>query len=196
MTNSRISCCVDLGGVLRGNHDRVDPLRLVVLVFDGHLALAVGPQPGDFAVLPRGGQPVENLVRKLDRQRHQFGRVVAGVAEHQALVAGADFLALRGVFVDAHGDIRALAVDRKHDRAGVGADAHLVVGVADVANRLADDFLIVDRGLGGDFAGHDGNARGDQRFAGHAAHGVLGEQGVENAVGNLIGQFVGMAHAD
>ena len=35
-----------------------------------------------------------------------------------------------------------------------------------------------------------------KRFAGHAAHRVLGQQCVENAVGNLIGHLVGMPHAD
>ena len=109
------------------------------------------------------------LVGQRDRQRHQLGRVVAGVAEHQALVAGADLLALRGVLVDAHGDVGALPVDREHHGAGVGADAHLVVGVADVADHLADDVGIVDHGLGGDFAGDDGDAGGDHRLAGHAA---------------------------
>ena len=142
------------------------------------------------------GQPVEDLVGQLDRQRHQFGRVVAGVAEHQPLVAGADLLPLGGVFVHAHGDVGALPVDREHHGAGVGADAHLVVGVADVADHLADHVGIVDHGLGGDFAGHDGDARGDHRLAGHAAVGVFGEQGVEDAVGDLVGQLVGMAHAD
>ena len=39
-------------------------------------------------------KPVEDAVGQCDRQRHQLGRVVAGVAEHQALVAGADLLAL------------------------------------------------------------------------------------------------------
>ena len=35
-----------------------------------------------------------------------------------------------------------------------------------------------------------------KRLAGHAAHRVLGQVGVENAVGNLIGQLVGMPTAD
>ena len=52
-------------------------------------------------LLPGLGQAVEDAVRQRDRQRHQLGRVVAGVAEHQALVAGADVLALGGVVVDA-----------------------------------------------------------------------------------------------
>ena len=122
--------------------------------------------------------------------------VVAGVAEHQALVAGADVLARGGVVVHAHGDVGRLFVDGDQHRAVVGADAHVGVGVADVADHFADDLLHVDRGLGRDLAGDDAQAGGDHRLAGDAAHRVLGEQGVEHAVGDLVGQLVGMAHAD
>ena len=83
-----------------------------------------------------------------------------------------------------------------HHGTGVGADAHVVVGVAHVANHLADDVGIMDHRLGGDFARHHRHARGHQRLAGHAAVGVLGEQGVKNAVGNLVGKLVRVSHAD
>ena len=42
------------------------------------------------------GDPLDDAVRERDRQRHQLGGLVAGVAEHQPLVAGADVLALVG----------------------------------------------------------------------------------------------------
>ena len=67
------------------------------------------------------GQAIEDPVRQGDRQRHQLGRVVAGVAEHQALVAGADFLALGLIFVDALRDVGALAVIRATSTAQVSA---------------------------------------------------------------------------
>ena len=82
-----------------------------------------------------------------------------------------------------------------HHRTGVGADAHLVVRVADVANDLADDVGIVDHRLGRDFAGHHGHSRGHQGLASDAAEGVLGNQGIKHAVGDLIGKLVGMSHA-
>jgi hypothetical protein len=78
----------------------------------------------------------------------------------------------------------------------IGADAHRGFGVADVANYLADDFLHVDVSLGGDFARDHREAGCDHRFAGHAAHRVLGDQGVEHAVGDLVGQLVWVPHAD
>ena len=84
----------DVRGVLRRDDHRIDPDRREAVVFDGHLALGVGPQPGNRAVLPQVGDPVDDPVRQRDRQRHQLGGVVAGEAEHHSLVAGADVLAL------------------------------------------------------------------------------------------------------
>ena len=80
---------VDVGGVLAGDDDGVEPDRAVAVVLDGDLGLAVRAQVGDRAVLADRGEPLGQPVRQRDRQRHQLGGVVAGVAEHQALVAGA-----------------------------------------------------------------------------------------------------------
>ena len=55
---------------------------------------------------------------------------------------------------------------------------------------LAGDFFVIDLGLGGDFAGHAAEVGGDQRLAGDAAHGVLSEEGVQNAIGDLIGELI------
>ena len=62
---------------------------LVAVVLDGDLGLAVRAQVRDGAVLADLGQAAGQPVRQRDRQRHQLGRLVAGEAEHQALVAGA-----------------------------------------------------------------------------------------------------------
>ena len=76
--------------MLRGHHDRVDADRAVVLVvLDGDLGLAVGTQVRQRAVLAHRGQALGQSLRDLDRQREQLRGVVAGVAEHQALVARA-----------------------------------------------------------------------------------------------------------
>ena len=51
--------------------------------------LPSGRRYGHGAALADRGQPAGEPVGERDRQRHQLGGVVAGVAEHQALVAGA-----------------------------------------------------------------------------------------------------------
>ena len=76
--------------MLGRHHDGVDADRAVlVVVLDGDLGLAVGAQVGQRAVLAHRAEPLGQPVGDRDRQRHQLRGVVAGVAEHQPLVAGA-----------------------------------------------------------------------------------------------------------
>ena len=63
--------------------------RLAVLVLEGDLGLAVGAQVGHRAGLAHLGQALGQAVRQVDRQRHEHVGLVAGVAEHHPLVAGA-----------------------------------------------------------------------------------------------------------
>ena len=56
--------------------------------------------------------------------------------------------------------------------------------------------LEIDVGLGGDFAGNDHQAGGGQRLGGDAAVGILLQAGVQNGVGDLVGNLVGMAFGD
>ena len=79
--------------VLGRNDDRVNRNGAIVFVFDSDLALAVRAKPTDLVLLAGLGQPVDDPVGKGDRHWHQLGRVVARVAEHEALVAGANFFA-------------------------------------------------------------------------------------------------------
>ena len=82
------------------------------------------------------------------RRGHQLGRLVARVTEHQALVAGAllgGLLALDFLGIDALRNIGGLSGEVVVDENGVGVKHVVVVGVADVADRVADDFAEVDR---------------------------------------------------
>ena len=175
--------------MLRGDDDGVDADRTAVVVFDRDLRLAVGPQVVHHAVAPGAGKPLHELVREHDRHRHQLVGFVAGVAEHQALVAGA-------AGVDAHRDVGRLPVNRRQHRAGLGVEPERRVRVADFLDRLADDLLEIDVAAGRDLAGDHRQAGRDERLAGDAGHGVLREDGVENRIGDLVGDLVGMAFGD
>ena len=179
----------DVFPVLARDDDRVHAHGLAAFVLDRHLRLAVRPQVVEHAVAPRARQPLDELVRQHDRQRHQLFGLGAGVAEHQALVAGA-------AGVDAHADVGRLLVERRQHGAGVGVEAELGAGVAHVPDGGARHFLEVDDGVGGDFAGHHDQAGRHQRFAGDAALRILGQDGVEDRIGNLIGNLVGMPFGD
>ena len=161
----------------------------VPVVLDRDLALPVRAQVVEDLLLAHLAEPPRELVREHDRQRHQLFGLVAGEAEHQALVAGA-------AGVDAHGDVRRLLVDGGDDRAGLVVEAVLGARVADALDRLADDAGQVGVGRGRDLAGDEGQAGGDHRLAGHPAHGVLGEERVEDRVRDLVRDLVRVALGD
>jgi hypothetical protein len=63
---------------------------LVDLVAHRHLRLAVRAEVRENIGLAHGGEPLGELVREHDRERHQLVRLVARVPEHHPLVARAD----------------------------------------------------------------------------------------------------------
>ena len=84
--------------VLRRHHDLGAADRLAVDVLDGHLALGVGLQIEQLVGAALVGKHLQDLVREIDRRRHERILFVdlalgAGEAEHHALVAGAFFFA-------------------------------------------------------------------------------------------------------
>ena len=117
---------VDAVGVLSGQHDGVEAHRRGSVVLHGDLGLAVGAQVVQHAALAHLGEPAREPVRQRDRQRHQLGGVLDGVAEHQALVARA--LGVQRVAcaldaglvggVDALGDVGRLRADADVHAAG------------------------------------------------------------------------------
>ncbi len=177
------------GVVLRGEDDGVDARGSAAEVLDGDLALGVWPEAGDEGVAAGVFLSLGEGVCELDGEGHEFGGLVAGEAEHHALVA-------RAAGIDAHGDLGGLAVERGEDGAGVGVEAHSAVGVADAADGAADEVLEFDVGAGGDFAGDDDEAGGAEGFAGDAGHGVLTEHFVEDGVGDLVRNLVGVSDGD
>ena len=107
-------------------------------------------------------------------------------------LAGSDLLA----DVDTLRDVGALLVDRHDDATRVAVEAVERVVVADAVDRLASDLRDLDVGVGRDLAGDDAETGRQQGFAGDAAVGILGEDGVEHGVGDLVGHLVGMALGD
>ena len=80
---------LDVRCVLRRQHDGVDRIGLAVDVANRHLRLRVRAQPLQAAVAAQAGLALDEAVRQVDRQRHQFRRFIARVTEHQTLVARA-----------------------------------------------------------------------------------------------------------
>jgi hypothetical protein len=187
--------------VLRGDHHGVDGDRLVVLVDHGDLGLAVRAQVGHGAVLTHRGEPTGEAVGQRDRQRHELGRLVGGVPEHEALVAGAlpRDLVLVGVGarlergVHTLGDVGRLRADGHTDTAGSAVEALAGGVVADPQDRVAHDRGDVHVTGGGDLTGDVHLAGGDHGLDRDPAARVLGEHRVEDRVADLVGDLVRVA---
>ncbi|CDB87766.1 putative uncharacterized protein PY07799 [Firmicutes bacterium CAG:170] len=184
----------NVGGMLRGDDDGVDALDGAILcVLDGDLALAVRTEPRQLAVLTFGSQRAGQVVRVGDGGGHQLLRFVAGKAEHHALIASTGLGRVVVGGVHAHGDIGGLLVDGGQDRAAAAVEAAFGVVIADAGDGIARNARDVHIAARGDFA-HDQNEAGRGRaFTGDARLRVLRQNGVQNAVGDLVADLVGMS---
>ena len=178
--------------VLAGNDHSIHTHGLVVLVvLHSDLALAVRTQIIQLAVLAHLGQALGQLVGQTDGHGHQLRGLIAGIAEHHALIACTAHL-----IVGAPCDVGALAVDVGDDGTGIGVKAELCAGVADICHHLADDLLEIDIAVGGDLAHDVDKAGGCAGLAGHAGIGVVGQDLVQNGIGDLVADLVGMSFGD
>jgi len=139
--------------IVLGREDhRVETRRLAVLiVLDRNLALAVRAKIRERLVLSELGQLAAELVCKADRIGHELRRLAAGIAEHEALVAGTliEFLVLLSLsrlecMVHTLRNVGRLLMQRGQHRAGVAIKAVLASRVTDFAHRVAHQLLVID----------------------------------------------------
>jgi len=187
--------------VLAGNDYRLHPLRYAEGVLDRHLRFAVGAEIGDYSLFAHFGQAAAELVGQGDGQRHKLRRLVAGEAEHDPLITGAQFKllgflpALAYLQGRAHrcGDVGRLLLDRYDHAAALGVEAVLGLGVADLADGLAGDLGVVHMVGGGDLADDDYQSGGGRHLAGYTGGRVVAQDVVQDGVGDLVAHLVGVA---
>ena len=190
--------------MLGGDDHGVHPYGVLVLVvLHGDLGLAVGTQVVQGAVLTHGSEPLSQLVGQRDGQGHELLSLPAGIAEHHTLVAGAavqlvGHLALPGLqgLVHAHGDVGGLLVDVEYHAAGVAVKAVLGPVIADVPDDLPGHLGDVHIAGGGDLTHDVHQTGGHGGLTGHTGHRVLSQNGVQNSVGNLVADLVGVSLGD
>ena len=130
------------------------------------------------------GQLLEDHVREDQRRRHHLAGLVAGIAEHDALIARA-LLVLLGAH-DALINVRRLFVDGRQDAARVAVELVFALGIADAVDHAARHALYIDIRFGAHLARHNHQSRGAKRLAGDFRVGVTTQEFVENGVRNLI----------
>ncbi|EGE55812.1 hypothetical protein RHECNPAF_850048 [Rhizobium etli CNPAF512] len=197
--------------MLGRKYDRGRFRRLAVDVTHRHLALGVRAELGDFAItlLAGGCEQLQDLVGIIDRRRHQVRRFLAGITEHDALVAGALVALLIGGAIDALGDVGRLRVQEHVDLCLFPVEAVLLV--ADILDRTAgsglelrrvDDVVAVlvllhQARRQADLAGNDDAVGRRQRLAGNAhapridaGLGRFAVDQVDDLVGDAVTHFV------
>ena len=183
------------GRVLGREHDCVGSHRATIFVAQRHLALGVGTKIGHCAVAAQFALAQHQLVSVVNGCGHQRGGFVTGVAEHQALVAGTDRERIGVLGVHALSDIVGLLVIAHEHGATLVVNAVFGVVVADALQNFAREPNVVNRSVGGDFAGQNDETGIAERLSGHTAHRILSQTRIENGVGNLVGDFIRMAFA-
>jgi len=172
--------------VLRGDDDRIDPYGPPVFVLDRDLRFPIRPHPFENVFLAYFGEPLGQAVSQDDRHRHEFSGFVGGIPEHQPLITGS-------AGIHAHRDVTRLLVNRGENGTGVVVESPGGIAVADVFNDFADNVGDFNVGLRRDFSGHQCDACGEDRFAGDARILILSDNGIQDAVGDLVGNFIRMS---
>ena len=184
---------------LRGHDGAVGEL----VVADGDLGLPVGTEPPESAVLADVGELLPEPVGEEVGQRHAALGLVGGVPEHDPLVAGADVHVVLPD-VNATGDVGGLLVDADEDLARVVIEPLRLHGrqvvdegaESDLADLIAHDLLVIEvRGRGDLAEDHDHVVlRGG--LARDLGHRIGLEARVEDGIGDLIAELVGVALID
>ena len=189
--------------MLSGDYDGVNAHRLAVgSVFHCHLALRVRAKIGaqmtvgvnvghSVLVATDFGQFAQQAVAQVERQRHVGIGLVAGIAEHHALVAGTLIFFI--LALNAAIDVGALLMKSREDATRFSFKLERAAIVADAVNNASDGFHQINIGFRLHFAGNGHMACGHKCFASNLRLRVAGKEFVENSVGNLVGYFIGVS---
>ncbi len=186
-------------GMLGGDHDRRRGDRRAAFVAQRDLALGIRLQERRRARMAIGSHLLENLVAVIECRRHQVGRIVGRIAEHDALIARA--FVLVAACVHALRDMRRLAVQMVVELEGFPVETVLLIAdlldsVAhcrlDLLKRAGRPLVIFINALAADFAGKNNELRRRQRLAGDARLRILGEKQIDDGIADLVRDLVRM----
>ena len=155
--------------VLDRNDHCGDAHRRVAVVFHRDLHLAVRADVGDNAGHAGDFQQRHKALGGNHRHRQIFGCFVAGVADHNALIARAEgvlVLSLSQFRLDSARNVGTLVVDVAVDLVGFRV-------IADIPQGVADDVEYVGLGRCRDFTRHDNVTVGCHDLTGHTAGGIM-----------------------
>lgn len=189
----------DVLGVLSRDNNSVNALgddgTVVVLILDGDLGLGVGSEPWQRAVTTSSRHGGVKLVGEQQSQGEELRGLVGGIAEHNTLVTGAELL--KGLLiVQTLGDIGRLLLNGNQKVESLVVEPLGRVVVTDILDGIANDLLVIELGLGGDFTeDHDHTGLGSG-LTSDLGQRVLSQASIEDSIGDLISDLVGVTLTD
>lgn len=144
--------------MLGRDYDGVDAKRYsgtaVFLVLDCDLSLRVWSEPRELTTTTSSGHCSIQLVRKHDGQRHVLLSLIGSVTKHNPLITSA--VIFKRTMIQTLSNIRGLLLNCNEDVAGFVVKTFGRVVISDMLDSVADDFLVVNLSLSGDFTeNHD-----------------------------------------
>ena len=168
-------------GMLGRNDDGIntegDHRTIILLVLDSDLGFRIRSEPGESTSAAGDGHCLVQLVSKHNGQGHVLLGLISGVTEHDTLITSTD--GLERPVVKALSDIGRLLLNGNKNVASFVIKTFLRVVVTNLLDRLADDLLVVEASLGGNFTkDHDHTGLG-RSLACDLRERVFGKAGVE-----------------
>ena len=192
----------DGGIVLGGDENVVDSHGLDLAVFVGvlnnNLRLAIGSQPGDLTGVSSLGHLLAEEVGEVVRVGVEGDGVplVGGIAEHDTLVTSTEVVHIF-LNVDGLSDLWALSLYVDEDGHGLVVESLVLIVIADLLGDLTGNLLVVDGGAVNEGLTEEADHLGlGGRLEANLAVLVLSEASVENSVGDLIAELVGVTLTD
>ena len=164
-------------------------------VIEAHrdLRFPVRPQePPQCCVMAYPVQTADQPLSQVDRQGHVIDRLIRRIAIHDALVATADdavpFSLGHALF-----DVIRLLMDIGEDQAGIGCESQRRIGIADVGNDFSGQGRHIDGRRRRNLTGQGQDIARNKGFDSHMRSRVLGQVSIDDGVGNLVTNLIGMA---
>jgi hypothetical protein len=183
----------DISTVLSTNNNSVyterDNSTVVVLVLNSDLGLGIGSQPGKGSITTSSGHLSVEFVCQLKSEWEEFGGLVGSISEHDTLVTSTELLKSLLV-VKTLGDIGGLLLNGNHQVEGLVIESLGGIIVTNIFDGIANDLLVIERGLGGDLAKNHDHTSFSGSFTGNFGQRVAAKAGIENSIGDLISDFV------
>ncbi len=123
--------------------------------------------------------------------RHIFACLVASIAKHDALVTGT--LLLFGLTDNTLVDVARLLVNGRNHTTRIAIETILTLGITNAIDDSASHLLHIDVCFGTHLTGNHNQSCGTKCLASYLCLVVVTQKFIENSVGNLVGNFIGMS---